>query len=107
MRVKKAKQRRRSTRVKNSAGARRSRPSPWAISKRAVVLGVICIMAAVPLLTARQRSYRPDFANRPDFASGDAAPEVSAQPEEMSIPAPPPARRATKKTVGASRHSNQ
>lgn len=101
MRVKKAKQRRRSTRVKNSAGARRSRPSPWAISKRAVVLGVICLMAAVPLLTARQRSYRPDFANRPDFASGDAAPEASAQPEEMSIPAPPPARRASNKTAGA------
>jgi hypothetical protein len=97
VRVKKAKQRRRSTRVKNSAGARRSRPSPWAISKRAVVLAVICVMAAVPLITARQRYYLADFAG----VDVDAAPETIAQPEEMSIPAPPPARRATTKIVGA------
>ena len=95
MRAKKVKQRGRSTRAKNSAFVRRSGRSRWAISRHAIVLAIICIMAAVPLLTARQRSYRADVA------SVDAVPEAYAQPEEVSIPAPPHARRASNKTAGA------
>jgi hypothetical protein len=92
-----ANQRPRSNRVRHSAAARRSKPSPWAISKSAIVLGVICIMAGVPLITARQSPSPSDS----DVASVDAAPEFTAEPEEESIPAPLPARRATKKTAGA------
>jgi hypothetical protein len=85
--MKKAKQRRRSTRVKNSAGARRSKPSPWAISRQAIVLGAICIMAAVPLLTARQPYYQADVV------SADAPAQASVPPDQEPIAAPEVPRR--------------
>jgi hypothetical protein len=52
----------RAARVKNSAGARTSMRSPWAMSSRAMVLGVTCVVAAAALIAASQSGSGPDVA---------------------------------------------
>lgn len=89
MRVMKAKQPPQSIRLKNSAGVRNSMRFPWAMSSRAIVLGVICVAAAAALITARQPSHRADVARV------DAPPEANAPLEKV----PMAARVETKKTV--------
>jgi hypothetical protein len=80
-RVKKAKAQTRPNRLKDSAGARKAMPVRWAVSTRAMALGVICVVAAAALITARQPS------DRADVATMDARPEANAQPE--TVPAAP------------------
>jgi len=62
---------------------------PWAISSRAIILGVICVVAAAALIAARQPSHRADVA------SVDAPPEANAPLEKVPMAAP----LETKKTV--------
>lgn len=62
---------------------------PWVVSSRAIVLGVICVVAAAALITARQPSHRADVA------SVDAPPEANAPLENV----PMAARLETKKAV--------
>jgi len=90
-RLKKAKQPPRSIRLKNSVGARKSLRFPWEISSRAIVLGVICVVASAALITAGQPSRRADVA------SVAAPPEAHAPLENV----PMAARLETKKTVVA------
>ena len=90
-RLKKPKQPPRSGRQKNSVGAANSRPFPLAIRSRAIVLGVIVVVAAVVVITARQPSQRADLAR------ADVAPAANAPMQN----APGVARLETKKTVVA------
>lgn len=88
-RLKQAKQPPRSVRLKPSAGATSSMRFPWGMSSRAIVLGVMFIVAAAALITARQPSHRADVAHV------DALPEANPPLENV----PTAAQLETKKTV--------
>lgn len=77
----------RSTRPKHRA--KRARSSPWTIGTQAIIVGVICVLAAVPLITARQSPPPPDATDL------DLPSEPDVEPEQLLIPA----RRATAKPV--------
>jgi hypothetical protein len=87
-RLKKAKPSPRAIRMKNPPGSRNSMRLPLAMSSQAILLGVICVVAAAALVTARQPSHRADVA------SVDAR-EASARLEHV----PMAARLETKNTV--------
>jgi hypothetical protein len=96
VRVKKAKKPTRSTRSKNSTRAKdpiRVR----AINPRAMLLGLICIMAAAGLIAARQPSQRADVARIGAPREAIAPLEAIAAPEQAAVPARP----ETKKTVAS------
>ena len=89
-RVNKAKSETRSNRSKSSAGAKKSTPSSWGMSARAVVVGVVCVLAAAALITARQPSSPTDVAT-----AGAAA--ANGSPENVL----PAARLETTKPVAS------
>ena len=96
VRVKKAKKPTRSTRSKNLTRAKdpiRGR----AINPRAMLLGLICIMAAAGLIAARQPSQRADVARIGAPRETIAPLEAIAAPEQAAVPARP----ETKKTVAS------
>jgi hypothetical protein len=82
VRVKKAKQRSRSSRSKNSAHASRSLLFSWAANPRAIVLVVVGVVAVVALIAARPPSHRADIV------SVDAQPEANARLEDTSTRTP-------------------
>jgi hypothetical protein len=89
VRSKKAKKRPQSIRLKHAARTGNSMRFPWAIRPQAIVLGVICIMAAAVLIAASQ------FSHRGDVTSVDAQPEANAPPDKAAMAA----QLATKKPV--------
>ena len=52
----------RPVRSKNVAAARNSMRFPWPISSRAIVIGLMCVVAAAALITASQSISGPDVA---------------------------------------------
>jgi hypothetical protein len=80
-RTKKAKQTPRSTQSKIPAGAKPSPRQAWPVSGPAIVLGVICIVGAAALISARQPSPRRDVS------AVDAPPEASTSLTSVPVAA--------------------
>ena len=94
VRAKKTKKRPRSIRVKNAARPGDSMRFPWTIHHPgAILLGVICVVAAAALIAARQPSHRADIA------SVDAPPEngvMTPRPEmRKTVVSKAPATKTT------------
>jgi hypothetical protein len=83
-RVKKAKPKARSQRVKPVA-PETAAPSPWAMNGRFMVVGVVCLLAAAALLTAGQPGAPPDG--------------MSAGTSQPAHPSPQPARLTAEPTT--------
>src|SRR5262249_43718719 len=91
VRVKNMKKPLRSFRLKGRARTKKSTRFPWLINARAIVLVVICAMAAAVLIAARQP------VQRAGAASVDAQPDAHARQEKMAAAERP----ETKKTVAS------
>ena len=82
VRVKNGKKLPRSIRSKEPGHAKKFMRFPWAVNTRAIVLAVICVMAAAALIAARQPSRRPGVS------TVGTGPEVNAQPEKLATARP-------------------
>jgi len=91
VRSKKTTKRSASNRRKTTSRVRKSASSLWVPRPRAIVLGVMCVMATAALFAARQPLHRSDLAGV------DAQPDANASVERAARPL----QLETKKTVEA------
>ena len=94
-RLKKATQRPRSIRLKHSVAAVNFTRFTWATTLQAIVIGVICVVAAAAVITVRQPSRGADAA------SVDAPPDLNAQTLSAPGAAPLETRKAVVSTTPA------
>ena len=94
-RVKKAKPRARSNRVKHAAPENAATPSPWAMNNRFMAVGVVCLLAAAALLTAGQPGAPPD-----DMSAGTSQ-QAHPSPQQARLTAEP--KTSTTTTIAATR----
>ena len=96
-RVKKAKPKARSNRVKRAVPEDAVTPSPWAMNGRFMAAGVVCLLAAAALLTAGQPGAPPD-----DVSVGTSQ-QAHPSPQQARLTAEPKTSTTTTTTIAPTR----